>query len=1339
MPLIPDHIIEKIESAISLVDIVRDHVAELKKQANGEWRGKSPFGEEKTPSFYVNESKGYYCFSTGKKGRGPAQFLVDVGAAPDWRRAMDQLAQRAGIDLSEGMDEAQAQRYARKKQSVEVLEWAASAFRQAAHQSEAFVEWLTGRGWSVQVSEHVCEAGEIGLAPDNPSFLRRLSGDSITAEQLEAAGLLREGEYGLYEPFANRIVFPIRDEAGRVVGFGGRVTATNKSKAKYINSSESDVYHKSALLYMLHAAQQPISQHGFAIITEGYTDTLAMHAAGFTNTVATCGTALTPQHAVKLIRSTQQVVLLRDGDKAGRKATRRDLDVLLPAGFDVQVVSLPDGIDPDEYLQKEGAAGMGSLLANAQPWPVWLAAQHGEERLRLDDMVKALRLLDDTLFRDLTIKQAAEVLGLDAERVAAQVNGQTQNEALEQALKSPRLTVEQYNALLTALEAKPSETIAARQDGYLDFVYRTTEGHVMTQGGEQIIRSSGQQTPVDAPFLPFDIESFTGRRLYVVQDEATAHILTELGYPAIGLSQPTAFNTGKRSARLHRQMQRLLKELPIREVVYVLPGKGFTLPPANGGEPYREVDPTKYAREAVDHMRVFASCFSSENIGAYVLVPAANTPELGQSRWLERVMLRKGAAFANELSKAQAGSDSELALWQVNYATEETLREIVHAGSAQAFLDFHGVSKLGAQFIFTLNGQGQGLYKVDPAEHRAEEVKDEDEDKPVWRSRNRIWSRGRAGTAKKISNFGIRFKLKITSQTNGEAKGLYEITHYQRPNVPHQVVIGMAEWAAVPKFTKLLTNIPAAALAWAGTTQDLADLYMLLIDEDRPTEAHNMQGFMGWDSHREVYVMNNGLLDRAGNFHPADENGLVHHNGLTYYFPCVSNLNMGDRLSAPEVKFTFRQGRIGWGKWLNVYQRAHGTNAVTGVAFTFASLFRDVVVRETGGRFPYWFLLGEPGAGKGRTIEPLSGLFGELEIINLQNNPTEPSTRKHWGYYHNALAVFNEMNPSSVSDWVVDAFKSPYDGQLRPKMDAKTGFSEIDYGQVNSTGLLMGQEENIFHQTAVAMRACFSIVSKDHHSSDSYEAMNQLTDLAKEGFGHLLSQMLSFRDVIEEQFATARIKYEQQLQARLKDLRDIDRRIIENWSIIITPLLIAAHHGLMLTMTEAGVLQLAEDNIRYQNRHMASSGVMDIFFNQFVRSYYRSPKYGITDNHVFQLPPDAHPKQFPGDKYPRGVVAVQLGTVYTLFQEFLKRHYPTIENVQLRDLQRRCEHHPAFIDKHPACWVGYKRVTTNGAADMILFDDGGQPVKKTTSAYVFDNALLKLELEFNVNLTAREQ
>ncbi|MGE4328741.1 DNA primase [Diaphorobacter sp.] len=364
---IPQSFIQELLARVDVVDVVGRYVQLKKSGAN--FMGLCPFHGEKSPSFSVSPSKQFFhCFGCGKNGNAIG-FLMDH-AGMGFVEAVQDLAQQAGLQVPQDDVSPQERERAaaqRQKQATltEVLDKAGEAWRGHLRHSPRAIQYLKGRGVSGQVAKRY----GLGYAPEGWRGLASVFPE-YDSPLLEESGLVivNQEDGKRYDRFRDRVMFPIRNVKGECIGYGGRVLGDDKPK--YLNSPETPVFHKGRELYGLFEARNAIREQGYALVTEGYMDVVALAQLGFPNAVATLGTACTPEHVHKLFRFTDQVVFSFDGDAAGRRAARKALEGALPYASDTRSVKflfLPADHDPDSFIRAYGPDAFARHVGDAMP------------------------------------------------------------------------------------------------------------------------------------------------------------------------------------------------------------------------------------------------------------------------------------------------------------------------------------------------------------------------------------------------------------------------------------------------------------------------------------------------------------------------------------------------------------------------------------------------------------------------------------------------------------------------------------------------------------------------------------------------------------------------------------------------------------------------------------------------------------------------------------------------------------------------------------------------------------------------------------------------------------
>ncbi|MCL1950964.1 MAG: DNA primase [Turicibacter sp.] len=417
---IPQEVFDRVLGKTSIVDVVGDYVQLTKAGRN--YKGLCPFHGENTPSFVVSPDKGIYkCFGCGMGGN--AISFVSQLEGISFPQAVAKLAQRAGIEVSDLPQTALAPATADSPQQkqYEALEFAQGFFHYFLLHSKEGAQargYLKERGIS---DESIAKFG-IGLAPSlRDGLAQTLGQNELSLPDAVAAGLLGEHNGRYYDRFKSRIMFPIRDPNGKAVGFSGRsYLPDDDSMSKYINSPETGLFVKNRLVYNFSEARLHIRRQNRVLLFEGFLDVISAVKAGFLESVATMGTALTENHAALLRRVTDQVLICYDGDKAGNAATNKAISILKAKQFNVSVVELPQGMDPDDYISKNGVEAFGQLVSASVPAVDY---QYRFEKRQLNlEFISHQEAFKKTIFYLAKIQETPTLQELILKKLAADIN-----------------------------------------------------------------------------------------------------------------------------------------------------------------------------------------------------------------------------------------------------------------------------------------------------------------------------------------------------------------------------------------------------------------------------------------------------------------------------------------------------------------------------------------------------------------------------------------------------------------------------------------------------------------------------------------------------------------------------------------------------------------------------------------------------------------------------------------------------------------------------------------------------------------------------------------------------
>ena len=436
------NVINEIRKSVNIVDVISDYLPLTKKGKN--YFGVCPFHDDHSPSMSVSEEKQIYtCFSCGATGN-VFKFLQDYENI-SFLEAVKKCADKCGIEFS----------YGKKKQInhnqdlYDIYEFASKLYQNNLYS----VKGKEARGYlaSRKLSDEIIKEFQLGLSLDEPNILTEALKKKYDDATLIKSGLVNEGEYDLYDIYRNRIMFPLYDLAGNIVGYNGRIyNSNNKNDSKYINSKETPIFKKGELLFNYHRAKAEARVNKCVIIVEGQIDTIRCYQAGFKNVVASLGTAVTKEHAMLLRKLSNNIILCFDGDKAGEKATLSAISELTKLGINPSIVRLEESLDPDEYILKYGASRFKEKIEN--PYSL---IEYKELLLKRDidlnnseqlanytnTMIKEISAIEDEVLKEISINKLASETKLDVKFIKSKLESKEVKKVL---VKRPIIKYSKY-------------------------------------------------------------------------------------------------------------------------------------------------------------------------------------------------------------------------------------------------------------------------------------------------------------------------------------------------------------------------------------------------------------------------------------------------------------------------------------------------------------------------------------------------------------------------------------------------------------------------------------------------------------------------------------------------------------------------------------------------------------------------------------------------------------------------------------------------------------------------------------------------------------------------------
>lgn len=532
--------IDRIIEAARIEDVVSEFVTLKKKGVN--MVGLCPFHTDKTPSFYVSPSKNICkCFACGEGGS--AVHFIMKHEQLTYYEALKYLAKKYNIEIQEKeLTEEQKNAYNERESLFILNDYARTYFTNTLHQhiegKTVGLSYFKERGFR----EDIIKKFQLGYSLEQRDALTQDAiKNGFKKEYLVKTGLTIEGDNYLVDRFRGRVIFPVHTLSGKTVAFGGRILKKAENTGKYVNSPESDIYHKSDHLYGIYFAKQAITKADRCYLVEGYTDVISMHQAGIENVVSSSGTALTEGQIRLIHRFTSNITVLYDGDAAGIKAALRGIDLLLEDGMNVKVVLLPEGEDPDSFAKKQNAESLINYLKQNEVDFIRFKTQllldeAGNDPIKraslISDIVNSISIIPDSIIRSVYTRDCSVLLGIDERVLVDEVNKKRLSALEKESLKRPQTNGSATQILSptqTPAEFRATPTTQSALDKYeLAILY-----YVVRFGSLAIIqRPAEDNEEIDnttvLEYIKFDLErdglSFQNSLYKQILEEATSHL-----------------------------------------------------------------------------------------------------------------------------------------------------------------------------------------------------------------------------------------------------------------------------------------------------------------------------------------------------------------------------------------------------------------------------------------------------------------------------------------------------------------------------------------------------------------------------------------------------------------------------------------------------------------------------------------------------------------------------------------------------------------------------------------------------------------------------------------------
>jgi len=465
--------IDRIMEATDIVEVIGEFVQLKKRGAN--YVGLSPFANERTPSFTVSPVKGIFKDFSSGKGGSAITFLMELEKFT-YPEALKWLAKKYGIEVEETVEAPENREAENHRESLMIVSgYAAKFFHESLLETDEGknigLSYFKERGFSKEIIAKF----ELGYSPNQwEAFTGQALKEGYQQEYLEETGLSVKRDNGsLYDRYRGRVMFPIHSFTGRVIAFGGRTLKSDKNVPKYVNSPESEIYHKSSVLYGLYFAKRAIREEDNCYLVEGYADVISVHQAGIENVVASSGTSLTVEQIRLIGRLTKNITILYDGDAAGIKASLRGLDMILEEGLNVKVVLFPDGHDPDSYVRLVGTSAFKKYIADTRKDFILYKADillkdAGTDPIKraevIREIVESIAKIPDSIKASVFIKECSYILQIDERALLSELNKMRMAKARKDSQQQPQRPAPVDETLLYEPEVHQEEKDDSSQE-----------------------------------------------------------------------------------------------------------------------------------------------------------------------------------------------------------------------------------------------------------------------------------------------------------------------------------------------------------------------------------------------------------------------------------------------------------------------------------------------------------------------------------------------------------------------------------------------------------------------------------------------------------------------------------------------------------------------------------------------------------------------------------------------------------------------------------------------------------------------------------------------------------
>ncbi|RHJ83526.1 DNA primase [Parabacteroides sp. AM08-6] len=1303
--MIAQNVVDDIISAANIVDVISDYVNLRKAGVN--YKGVCPFHGDRDASLVVSPAKNIWkCFGCGKGGN-VITFLMDHEGL-SFFEAAKQVASKYNITVPERELTDDEKNKAREREALHIcLQFSQEAFT-GQLEKKIPEEYLATR----YIRPEILSQYGVGYAPAGFTWLAELAGqkgyDSATMEQ---AGLISRKESGkVFDRFINRITFPFYSLSGKVIGFTGRALEKD-SQCKYLNSPETQVFHKGKTLYGIYQARPEITKNDKVYLVEGQFDVLSFVQYGFPNTVCGSGTALTQEQVRMLKKFTRNVTAVYDGDAAGMKASIRNMDVMLSEGMNVRAVLLPEQEDPDSFARKMGPEKLAKFIKRNEidfiSFIYKAFEKEMEDPIRKTEVLRvvaqSISVVPDKLQRQAYIATLATKFKADGELITALV-AELQGMGKKEAIKQPE------------------------QSGFTGL-----------EDAARLIESEGKQIT-----LTWSVERFT-------ENWGDRPTVLVTGIPGISeiqeLRRVSSIVRCRDRFKLNEETMEEPKELVfLRSLSYT----GFTVSMSrytNRQENYVDEE-GKERRKNVELEKEIG--FNEYYISLYSVFKEA-------TEGLKKIALERCAeliSHADATTRAFQATEYARALGVTKTALDHVLKPYLDVRKSEARFNSDALQVDGTALMF------------DPS-RLPDYVEKDPEINRLWRAYQffpyldgngrkvaYIFSNGKKSYTR-IGNFYIEPLLHVYDKESQANKRIVQLT---QANYPYPVFMEWisAEMITLQTFRKRLWE--EGDINFSNGTQNHLDLIM---DSwaGKFKKCFELRMFGWYDE--GFFAFSNAIvheIDGKQQLQYVTDLGLVEHNNQYYYIPAFSKIYASERRDSDRyfldrfIKYREPKGLKvdfrGWASLMNEVYKLNN-NGKWAIIYSIMSAFRSDIynVRRT---FTALFFIGPTGSGKSQVGYSIRSLSMPPDAPTFNLNSGTPAALFSWlERYRNIPIMLEEYNDRDINPVIFQALKSAvYDGEGKQKRKDAVS-KEIDSSQVNAALIIMGQESPQQDDNSLANRCIICDVPKcDDRTEEEENVFNQLKSYEENGLHNVLLEILSCRKTLLDNYVKVYGEVFKELKDNARVLvtnTDGLSRILETVSMFLTVCRIVEESTpLQLPFTYRDFFEIAVEKVAKQVESISTSNKM---FNFFSNINYLIDTGSIRPGRDYKIEvpgkitlktkgKDTEIKVMePADTR---VLYLNMTNIYPMYSNLAKN-----EALSMQSLNTYFESNEAYIGRVRSTRFRWQEVKEIPRGEISINEDGTEIVDNTmkrimtnkesnTSAVVFDYDRLKdlLDVDF---------